>query len=468
MSIKKFFIPVALFLFFFNFPGLGNEFKIGEINRKVRCSSDKSISYSIFLPSGYTPKKKWPVIFAFEPAARVMIPLNLFKDVAEKYGYIIVCSDNVKNGPWKELINAANGVWRDINLRFSIDSGRVIAAGFSGGSRAASIFSVITDIIPSGIIACGAGLSAKPDYRSLSGSFYYGIVGEEDFNFSEMLELADSLKKKKIKHAFDIVTGPHKWPEKSALERAIKFIRVYEMGRGIVKTERNFINSVKKELTGYADSLIKKKRYFFGINYMNYIKVLLDAFSSGFKNEIKVKQNANGKNYNRDKKLIYKYLRDEHNFIDNFKMVFSKLQSSENIKRFADVKNLLKITEIEKNSQSRKIHKRSMARRLLYILSVKGWRFGYDHFRKKEYDKSLLFFRIALEANPDNVNLYFYLAKTYALKGDKKSSVKFLKKILDFRKDLSGIISKDKDFSSLRSDSGFMRILEKMSKLEKQ
>src|SRR6267143_2302869 len=70
----------------------------GEIVESVACKSDLQQSYALYLPSQYTPDKKWPMLYAFDPGARGKLPVSLFKDAAEKFGFIVVGSNNSKNG----------------------------------------------------------------------------------------------------------------------------------------------------------------------------------------------------------------------------------------------------------------------------------------------------------------------------------------------------------------------------------
>jgi hypothetical protein len=69
----------------------------GVVLDQIPCDVDPTQSYAVYLPSSYTPLKRWPIIYAFDPEARGRVPVNLYKEVAEKYGYIIVGSNNSRN-----------------------------------------------------------------------------------------------------------------------------------------------------------------------------------------------------------------------------------------------------------------------------------------------------------------------------------------------------------------------------------
>jgi hypothetical protein len=69
----------------------------GQVIPKVTGKIDAQFSYALYLPSYYTPEKKFPVIYAFEPAARGAYPVERFKEAAEKFGYVIIASNSAAN-----------------------------------------------------------------------------------------------------------------------------------------------------------------------------------------------------------------------------------------------------------------------------------------------------------------------------------------------------------------------------------
>jgi len=61
----------------------------GKVIERVVCLKDASQSYALYLPPDYAPDRRWPVVYAFDPGARGLRPVERFKDAAEKYGYIV-------------------------------------------------------------------------------------------------------------------------------------------------------------------------------------------------------------------------------------------------------------------------------------------------------------------------------------------------------------------------------------------
>src|SRR5690349_11524364 len=74
-----------------------SEIHPGDVTESVQCRRSPTNSYALYLPSAYTPAKKWPIIYAFDPGAQGATPVRLYKDVAEKFGYIIAGSNDSEN-----------------------------------------------------------------------------------------------------------------------------------------------------------------------------------------------------------------------------------------------------------------------------------------------------------------------------------------------------------------------------------
>ena len=128
----------------------------GQIVERIEALNDSTQSYALYLPSNYTPDRKWPILYAFDPGARGRVPVERFKEAAEKYGWIVVGSNNSRNGPWELAVNAWNAMQKDTHQRFAIDDERLYATGFSGGARVAVRIAVACKCL-AGVMGNGAG-----------------------------------------------------------------------------------------------------------------------------------------------------------------------------------------------------------------------------------------------------------------------------------------------------------------------
>ena len=53
-------------------------------------------TYALYLPAGYTPEKRWPIVFVLDPRGRARTAADLFVPGAERFGYV-VCDAMVRN-----------------------------------------------------------------------------------------------------------------------------------------------------------------------------------------------------------------------------------------------------------------------------------------------------------------------------------------------------------------------------------
>src|SRR5262245_25307467 len=121
--MKSSFIKSCLMLIFVCLNCLAqDDFPKGEVIERVTSKADQTQSYALYLPKAYTPDKKWPILYAFEPVARGKLPVTIFQEAAEKFGFIVVGSYNSRNGLNGEILSKIlNEFWNDTHQRFSID-----------------------------------------------------------------------------------------------------------------------------------------------------------------------------------------------------------------------------------------------------------------------------------------------------------------------------------------------------------
>src|SRR5690348_1656648 len=168
-------------------------FAPGTVIGKVSCSANPQQTFALYLPANYSQNRRWPIIYVFDPGARGKVAVEAIRDAAEKYGYIVVGSNNSRNGAEATSTEAANAMWRDTQQRFSIDEHRRYFAGMSGGARMATALAMSCNGCVAGVIANAAGfpLGRKP---STALKFaYFAALGDADFNFLEFVDLRRDL-----------------------------------------------------------------------------------------------------------------------------------------------------------------------------------------------------------------------------------------------------------------------------------
>lgn len=208
-------------------PGAAQTLPRGTVIDDVKCESDPAQSYALYLPSGYSPDRKWNLLIAFHPAARGRLIVEKYAAAAERYGYVVAGSNVSRNGPWSVSVAAADAMWRDIGRRFAIDPQRVYLTGMSGGARVALRIALGGNNI-AGVIASSAGYpDSQP--RATVPFAMFATAGTEDFNYVEM-RLLD--RKLTSPHYLSIFTGGHTLPPDEVAVAAIEWMELQAIKSG--------------------------------------------------------------------------------------------------------------------------------------------------------------------------------------------------------------------------------------------
>lgn len=223
----------------------------GQIIADVKCTADSTQSYSLYLPSAYTPDRAWPVILAFDPGGRGRNGVERYQAAAEKYGYIVAGSNNSRNGS-PETGKAVAAMSSDVLARFNVNTRRVYTAGMSGGARVAFSVALASRSIV-GVMASSAGYPDGQVRKSLSFPVF-ATAGTEDFNHLEMRELDRELKSP---HHLEIFEGGHVWLSSDLAMMAVEWMEIQGMKSGIVSRNAAVIDQIFKKRSA-AISLDRK------------------------------------------------------------------------------------------------------------------------------------------------------------------------------------------------------------------
>jgi len=198
----------------------------GSITDRVICKNDPNQSYCVYLPSNYDVSKLYPTVYSFDPHGKGRIPVTLMRRIAEKLGYIVIGSNNSRNGLSSVEINSIiNNLFTDSQHKLAINPNRIYLVGFSGGARIACMIAQGSMGVK-GVIACSAGFQPN---RNPLGFQFIGIAGTKDMNYLEMKHLNSFLDSVQIPNQLITVRGKHEWPNESTISEAITMLELYAM-----------------------------------------------------------------------------------------------------------------------------------------------------------------------------------------------------------------------------------------------
>ncbi len=242
---------VVIVLWSISFFGNGQiVFEKGKIIDSIPISKNNKETFALYLPKSYVSSKLNTVVFIFEPAARSKIGIKPFIEASEKNNYILVCSNNTRNGPYQKNFDITNRLFDYVFSNFNIKEDRIFLAGFSGGARLASSIAVLTNKM-AGVIACGAGFSTTQSHVPTIQKFAYAaICGDLDMNFTEMIRSKEYMDKLNFNHTLFTYNGDHSWPPSKEIIKAFDWLEIQSHNKGVkIKTNIELKQSYQ---TNYA------------------------------------------------------------------------------------------------------------------------------------------------------------------------------------------------------------------------
>jgi hypothetical protein len=263
---------VGLFVVLCNTLNAQQTFKVGEITDNVPIPGS-SETFSIYLPSQYDANKPSAIVFIFDPSGNGNDGIQVFREAAEQFNYILVCSNATRNGiPYEANFASINALSKTIFSTFNIDEQQIYAAGFSGGARLASAIAVLTNKFQV-VIACGATMEPEYPYNPKLNSFsFLGLVGDRDMNYREMLTTKARFDQMGVQNELLIYEDTHSWPPKEQIQRAFEWLEIRAFKKQLRSINQENMTSYYKKQYHLADSLRVKRQYLRAVHEFKHLE----------------------------------------------------------------------------------------------------------------------------------------------------------------------------------------------------
>jgi dienelactone hydrolase len=207
----------------------------------VVIDKDTSESYIIYIPEQYEKRDQHPVIFAFDPHGDGKLAVNKILEGKGSAEYIIVGSNNSKNG-LKTLDYTLDLLLSEVLNKFKVDSKRLYAVGFSGGGRVASYMALKYGNIK-GVMTCGAGINNLNSYPDVKRFNIYAVAGKGDFNYKEVQEMKNNVNNAGWTCMISEFNGGHEWPPAQIISEALLFFKIENLKNSLLYKRNDFINT---------------------------------------------------------------------------------------------------------------------------------------------------------------------------------------------------------------------------------
>ncbi len=432
-----------------------DRFPVGQIIENVVCKTDTSQRYVMYLPSNYSINKTFPVMYVFDPHGDGKLPVSLYKNIAEKYGYILIGSNNSKNGnDWETSANIAATLFSDSQNRLSIHTGRIYLLGFSGGARIANGLTITNGAI-AGVICCGAASPPISSPNQRTGYTFLGIAGNKDFNYVEMrkYDMID-LAGRNVKHAFIEFDGKHEWPTVEIMSEAFLWTELGAMRTKTIAKNDSIINENFQLVLSKIKELHKNKNAFGTyhlakktINFFDGLTDLTECYT--IYNSFKT--NAEVDNHLKQEEASWQQE-------ESLKQFYIKALQTKNLKWWETT--IASATKKIKNGKN-KNEALTYARTLNY-LSLLAYMQASAALKQNNIAAAKVMTEVYILVDPTNSEAHYLTACIYARENNKTVAVKSLNESI--RNGFTDIarLQSDSSFVSIHSSEEFKAICKKL------
>lgn len=433
----------------------------GTVHASVPVAADASNSYALYLPSNYSTAKHWPLLLIFDPSARGEVPVKLFHEAAERYGFILIGSNNSRN--FEDPSNAIRLLAAEVKDRYAADPRRLYAAGLSGGARVASSIALACKGCIAGVIANGAGLPQRAAIADAENIEWFLVAGTTDFNYPELWHLKENLDARGAASRFVVYDGPHTWMPAEFAERALAWLQLRAMVKGIATLDRDFINKQFDSRLAEAQAAQKSGDILTAVRAYRDMASDLKTLRDVKELEAAAKSLAESEDFRKAKKSekAALELQDEiANKIGNLVAMLNQPPDAR-VAIIEQVQSAVHDAYRRQKDASNAAQKEAIARGLASAFSLAAGN-GEKAMLKKDYSSAKDMFQAAEIIQPESPWASYLMATANAQLGEKKQALQELNKALD-RGMTNRKLLDDAAFDRIRNEEGFKEVAAKLS-----
>jgi dienelactone hydrolase len=440
----------------------------GVVHPSVECAQHPGNSYALYLPAAYTPQKRWPIIYAFDPGARGEAPVRLYKDVAEKHGYILAGSNNAQNFDPRGQSEGTRAMLDDTLQRLSVDLERVYTTGFSGGARLATSLGLRCGgaCKIAGVIASGATYPAGASPAASDAFLYFIGIGDTDFNFPEVVQTRLAKQRLGSPYRLRMFEGAHQWSPAGVFEEAIAWFQVRAMQAGTIPRDEAFIGEFRNKAlaeAGEAERAHDALRQFFAY------RSLLEDFKrlgDGADVEARFEALKRSPEFKQALERERKEAEEQEMLMRETSGIVVRLGAGAlNPEVQAETREsiLSNMARLQHNGTSAKDPaKRRVYQRAFNALWAQIVEEGQRQQAKKKFSEALPFYQIAQQAAPERAWPLLLLAEVEVALGDRKRALRSVQQAAGTGRIDAQALEQDPALAPLSADPEFQAVVNKL------
>lgn len=213
----------------------------GAINDSLPIKGEPNETFSLYLPTNFSMTRAWPVLFLFDMEGEGRKALAMFVKAAEKEGYILAASNNVKDTlSLSQNVLVTSRMHNRVYELLPIHKERIYVGGIGDGGRFATLMPTFIKNIK-GVLSVGATIT-NTEILTRNNLFHFiGIAGRSDYNYGELLNSKRILDNLKFPNILLFFEGDHQWPPMGEAAVALRSFTLSEMAKGTIPKNDSLI-----------------------------------------------------------------------------------------------------------------------------------------------------------------------------------------------------------------------------------
>lgn len=240
----------------------------GVVRDSIPINDSIPETFALYLPTTYEPGGKWPVLFAMDMQGRGKQIVHMFREIAEREGYILAASNSINDS--LSIVQNTLITSRMFNTVFSlfpIHKERTYTTGLGVGAQFASLLpSVLRPI--EGVISFGSDVPFKELIDPKNPFQYVSVVGRSDYHFNDLIadfnltgSARRALGQQKFIDNLLVFEGGQEWPDASYLQRAVEILTLKSMSKGNVPKDDDYIRSIYNRNFATLNNFVLENNY---------------------------------------------------------------------------------------------------------------------------------------------------------------------------------------------------------------
>ncbi len=436
-------------------------FPPGEVVQQVACLATPEFTYSLYLPGNYDTAKTWPILFIMDPRGRAPMALELFRDGAERLGFILASSyDTRSDVPRDRNIESFKAMLPDTEKRLSIDTSRIYLSGFSGTARTAWVLASALRGHVVGIIGIGGGLPAAFDPAQVPVVFFGG-AGNTDFNYEEMRELDRSLDRTPIPHRFVVWEGPHSWPPAKVAAQSLEWMQLQAMKSGLQPKNEPWSAQLLSARLEEAQSLEEEGRSFEALLIYRAVEEDFAGLQDVAGAAARARELGRSREVKRARARQNRFTEEYTAYRDRFWSFVETLRARKEVRMEKPPAFLRLEALLSRARQKEDRPDADAAQRIQSMVFVQSSFYLPTEFLKSEEPgAALAMLRIAAAIHPRHPQVCLQESRTYAQLSRNKEALESLRCALESGRVPPDWVEGDVYLAPLRSDPAYRKILE--------